>query len=120
MLLGTIIKIICFYLPIAIAIKAFWLSRIKKAKLTINTSTDNLKINESFNSNHEDKNFWNQLKFQSKATEKTSSDEFANGIAGIGVINSESEEEKSPISKISFLSQNLQKKMKQPNIMKKN
>lgn len=120
LILGTIIKTICFLLPIVITLKAFWIARSKSKHPEEKVSSDILKINDSFSYNQNDRKFWDQLKFQSKATEKTSSDEFINGINlnGSDFMNSVSEEEKSPISKISFLSQNLQKQMNIPKLNK--
>ena len=115
MLLGSIIKIICFLLPIVIPLKAFWLARQSASKITHESKVsieDPLKINDSFASHEEEKQFWKSLKFKSKATEKSSSDEFINKnlINNNDIVgHSETEEEKSPISMISILSQNLQK-----------
>jgi len=77
MLLGTIVKIICFLLPIIMPLKAFWIAfnppKLGEAKIS---QLDNLNINDSFVSHEDDKYFWNSLKFKSKATEKSSNDEW--------------------------------------------
>ena len=75
MVLGTIIKVICFLLPLIIPLKAFWIV-YKAPKVAKVSQLDNLNINDSFVSHEEDKNFWNSLKFKMKAVEKSTNDDW--------------------------------------------
>lgn len=135
MALGTAIKVICFLLPLVIPLTAFWIpfSQAKPCQSKV-SQLNNLNFNESFGSHEEDGNFWRSLKFKSKATEKSSKDEFlfpqsAEPVKEEGLpINTnhakksqnnnfsrssetEEEEEKSPISVIRLLNGNLQKSL---------
>ena len=109
MIIGSITKIICFLLPIIIPLKAFWLAKATIKPLESNiTNQESLRINDSF-AQDEEKNFWKSLKFNSKNTEKSSSDKLIKKTLKNNGRNSEIEEEKSPIDMISILSQTLQK-----------
>lgn len=96
MVLGTIIKIICFLLPILMPLKAFWIS-YKQPKIHNESKIsqlDNLNINDdSFVSHEDDKNFWNSLKFKSKATEKSSNDDWMLATSNNGNNNNNGKEE---------------------------
>ncbi len=108
MIIGSITKIICFLLPIIIPLKAFWLAKatIKPLKSLNISQQESLRINDSF-AGDEEKKFWKSLKFNSKNTESSTDKMTKNTLQNHGK-NSEIEEEKSPIDRISILSQTLQ------------